>query len=110
MNNCLGRRRKAKNGVEGNLIFFDYGGELSISADISNELSYYNRDKYIVVAYKKGEITNLSLRGSGIKEILARVLKEVEGSGGGHENAVGARIATSDLEKFKEVMRKEVKK
>ncbi len=44
---------KARENVEHNLIFFEYGGELSISSDISNELSYRFPKKYIAVAYKK---------------------------------------------------------
>ena len=39
---------------------------------------------------------------------LRLALKEVEGSGGGHEDAVGARIKAIDLEKFKETIEKEV--
>jgi len=99
---------KAKGSLDGNLIFFDYGGDLSISADISNELSYLYPDKYISVAYRRGEISNLSMRGKNIKEILAKVLRKVEGTGGGHEDAVGARIGTSDLKKFKEVLKEEI--
>ena len=101
---------KAKDSVSGNLIFFEYGGDLSISADISNELSYIYPEKYIVVAYKKGGISNISMRGRRVKRILERVLKNIENaSGGGHEDAVGARIRTDDLEKFKELFIKEIK-
>src|SRR3989344_2969053 len=96
--------------VDGNIIFFDYSGELSISSDISNELSYKFPGKYVAVAYKNGAITNLSLRGKNVKKILANVLKEVEGRGGGHEDAVGARINTGDLEKFRELLKKEIGK
>ncbi len=99
---------KAKKEIKGNLIFFDYGGELSISSDISNELSYRYPDKYVVVAYKKGATSNLSLRGKNVKKILDKVLKEVDGNGGGHEDAVGARIKTEDLNKFKEILEKEI--
>ncbi len=97
---------KAEQGVSGRVIFFEYGGEISISSDISNELFYKHSDKFVVVAYKKGEISNLSLRGKNVKKILEKVLKEVGGHGGGHDDAVGARIATSDLGKFKELFHK----
>jgi len=99
---------KAKGCVYGKMIFFEYSGELSISADIANELSYEHSDKYIVVAYKKGSIANLSMRGKNVKKILERVLKEVEGRGGGHDDAVGGRIETKDLEKFREVLEREI--
>ena len=100
---------KAKNAVEGNLIFFEYGGDLSISSDISNELSYIFSEKYIVVAYKKGLFSNISLRGKNIREVLDKILKEFEdASGGGHEDAVGARIKTEDLGRFKSLLYGEV--
>ncbi len=93
----------AKNSVYENVIFFDYGGDLSISADISNELSYLHPEKYIAVAYKKGSNINISLRGKGVKKILEKILNKFENAtGGGHEDAVGARIQSSDFEKFKE--------
>ena len=96
---------KARKEEFGRLIFFVYGGELSISAGIANELSYFFRDKYICVGYKNGEITNFSLRGKGVKRILARVIEGFEGaSGGGHDDAVGARIRTGDLGRFRDLL------
>ncbi len=100
---------RALKSIEENLIFFDYSGDLSISADISNELSFLYPKKYIAVAYKNGAIASVSLRGKNIKKILERVLNRVNGSGGGHEDAVGARIEVKDIEKFKEVLREEIK-
>lgn len=97
---------KAKEQDYGKLIFFSYAGEISMSSDIANELSYFYPKKYIVVAYMNGAIANISMRGHKVREILKKVLEEVEGSGGGHENAVGARIAGKDLEKFKEELEK----
>jgi len=62
------------------------------------------------VAYKKGAITNISLRGKKIRPILEKILKKLENArGGGHENAVGARIRTEDLDKFKELLEHEIK-
>ena len=101
---------KAKRIVEDKIVFFEYGGELSISADLSNQLSHLYPGKYIVVAYKSGAASNLSMRGKNVRAILERVLKEVDGTGGGHEDAVGAKIQTDDLRKFKSVMLKEIEK
>ena len=101
---------KAGNFSNEKVVFFEYGGEMSMSADLSNELHYKNPGKYVLVAYKKGEVSNISLRGKNVKKILEKVLKGVDGTGGGHDDAVGARIKTSDLEKFKEVFEEEVKK
>jgi hypothetical protein len=39
---------------------------------------------------------------------LEKVLKKVEGQGGGHEDAVGAIISLSDLERFKEAFEEEI--
>lgn len=93
---------KAKNFVGEKVVFFEYGGELSISADLANEIYYRFPGKYVVVAYRKGEVSNLSLRGKNVKKVLENVLKEIEGTGGGHDDAVGARIKSSDLGRFKE--------
>ncbi|MBU0760436.1 MAG: hypothetical protein KJ600_04740 [Nanoarchaeota archaeon] len=101
---------RAKKFARGRLIFFEYGGEMSISSDVSNGLSFIYPDKYIAVVFKKGAVSNLSLRGENVRGILEKVLKEVEGTGGGHENAVGAKIETKDLKKFKEVMEGEIGK
>ena len=95
---------KAKEDVHGKTLFFDYGGDLSISADLANELCYVYPEKYVAVAYRNGGICNISMRGKNVKKILNEVLRNFEGaSGGGHEDAVGARIKINDLERFKEV-------
>ncbi|MDO8623050.1 MAG: DHHA1 domain-containing protein [archaeon] len=84
------------------ILFFQYGGDLSISSDIANELSYKFPNKVVVVAYISGVKANISVRGKKIREI---VLKSIEGlenaSGGGHEDAVGAQIKVEDIEKFR---------
>lgn len=95
--------------IFGNLVFFDYSGDLSISAEIANELCFIYPDKYIVVAFIKGGISNVSLRGKNIKNILERVLKQFDGaSGGGHVDAAGARIKADDLAKFREALQREI--
>jgi len=84
------------------ILFFQYGGDLSISAELSNELSYNFPDKYIVVMYNKGIKVNISGRGKNIREKMLKVINEIEdASGGGHEDAVGAQIKIEDLELFK---------
>ncbi|MEK6928622.1 MAG: DHH family phosphoesterase [Nanoarchaeota archaeon] len=113
---CLETRKKynaliekAKENISGNLIFFYYSGELGISSEISNELSYYYPKKYICVAYIKGGVSNISLRGNNIRRIFGKIIKKFElASGGGHRNAVGARIRSEDLIKFKNALEKEV--
>lgn len=98
---------KAKEEVDDKMLFFSYGGSMSISADISNELSHIYPDKVIAVAYSSGPITNVSLRGKDVRKMLGEILPLLsEGTGGGHEMAVGSRIRTEDLEKFKEELSK----
>lgn len=99
---------KAKECIDGDLLFFEYGGTLSISSEISNELNHRYGDKTVVVAYKNQGIVNLSLRGDNVKEALEDVFFEEEfqgGSGGGHRDAVGARIRSDDLVRFRNVLK-----
>jgi single-stranded DNA-specific DHH superfamily exonuclease len=99
---------RAENCIEDNLIFFDYGGDLSISADLSNELSHKYKNKYIIVAYRNGAVANLSGRGKDIKQILERVLERIDGRGGGHNDAIGAQVKVEDLERFKDLFKREI--
>jgi len=95
--------------IKNNLLFFEYSGEISMSADISNKLQYLYPEKYVVVAYKKGVMANLSLRGKNVKKIFLDVLKNFDkATGGGHDDAVGGRIKTEDLNKFKEELENKI--
>jgi single-stranded DNA-specific DHH superfamily exonuclease len=91
------------------MLFFQYGGDMSISADLSNELSYLFPKKIIVVVYVAGVRANISVRGNKIRSKFLKVLKNIDGaSGGGHENAVGARMKLEDVEIFRENFEKEI--
>ncbi|MBM3232065.1 hypothetical protein FJZ21_01660 [Candidatus Pacearchaeota archaeon] len=97
-----------KNGEE-KLIFYNYSGQLSISSDLSNELSYLFPKSYICVCYSSGPITNVSMRGNNVKKILAEILPILDGAtGGGHKDAVGARINTLDIDKFRKELQNRV--
>ena len=99
---------KAKKCIQGDMLFFQYGGDLSISADIANELFFLYPDKVIVVAYVKGAKVNVSLRWE--KDVRELTLKSIEGlegaTGGGHEHSTGARVQVDDLPKFKENLKR----
>lgn len=85
------------------ILYFQYGGELSISSDLSNFLSYKFPGKVIIVAYISGSKANISIRGKNIRDKVMKSIGEIEGaSGGGHEDAVGVQIRADKLELFKE--------
>ncbi len=101
---------KARKSFLDGIVFFIYGGDLSISSDLSNELFYIFKNKYVVVAYNKGAVVNLSLRGKNVKGILSNILEKIENSsGGGHDDAVGARIPSDKLDDFKKYFLEEIK-
>ncbi len=101
---------KAHKNISERLIFFIYAGESSISSDIANALMYEFPDKYVIVLYKKGAVANVSIRGKNVRNILEKVLEKMEhASGGGHKDAVGARIRAEDIEKFRELFEEEIR-
>lgn len=92
------------------ILFFQYSGDLSISSDLSNELSYKFKEKNIVVLYIKGNKANISARGKNIKHFLLKSIEGLEGAtGGGHDDAVGAQIKVEDIEKFRNNMNELIK-
>ncbi len=87
----------------GKLLFFRFSGELSISADLANELIYRFPNKVVVVAYINGAKVNISVRGKKVRGKILEVIKNLEdATGGGHEEAVGVKIRSSDIEKFRD--------
>ncbi len=92
------------------LLFFKFGGDLSISSDLSNELSYRFPGKIIVVAYTTESKANISARGESVRGVILKAIQGFENAtGGGHENAVGATVKIEDLDKFRENMEMLVK-
>jgi len=98
---------KAKEGrIFGNLLFFKYSGDTSMSSDIANGLKYLFPNKIVVVLYTKGSKANISARGKNVKTIILKAIGEFENStGGGHDNAVGAQIRNEDIDKFEKNIR-----
>lgn len=95
---------KAKSLIDDNkLLFFQYAGDISMSADLSNELSYLYPDKIIVITRIIGSKASISARGEKIREPFVEAIKNIKNAtGGGHENAVGGKMNVEDLEKFRE--------
>ncbi len=92
------------------MLFFQYGGDLSISADLANELSYTFPEKIIVVVYIKGVKANISMRGKKSRKIFLEAIEDIKDArGGGHEEAIGGQINVDDIEKFRENLEKVLK-
>lgn len=92
---------EAHHGTYDSVVFYRYGGTLSISADLANELSYRYMGKFVIVAYVLGSVCTMSLRGSNVRDMLETLLPSFANSkGGGHPDAVGARINSEDLDRF----------
>jgi len=86
------------------LLFFTYGGDMSLSQYVSNELFYKYPDFVIVVGYISGNYANFSLRGNNdVRQITLDSIKDIEGAtGGGHEHSTGAKMTADKVEGFRE--------
>jgi single-stranded DNA-specific DHH superfamily exonuclease len=104
--------QKAREQAGKKIIYFQYGGSLSLSANLANQLSYEFPEKINIVVYIKGDIANISLRGPGdIRKLTLEAIKGIEGAtGGGHKGATGAKMNVSELPVFKDRIEKLVKK
>jgi len=93
------------------IIYFQYGGNLSLSSNLANQLSYEFPDKVNLVVYIKEDDANISIRGPGdIRELTLKAIEGIEGAtGGGHPGATGVKMSVSDLPVFKERIEKLVK-
>lgn len=88
------------------VLFFTYGGTFRISAELANELSYRNPSVIVAVGYTRDVMASFSLRGKGVRGLIESILPLFPGaSGGGHQDAVGIRIASSDVPAFEDELR-----
>ena len=104
--------KKAEESVRGDILFFTYSGDLSISQYTANELFYKHPDKVVVVSYSQGGKANVSLRwNKDIRTATVNAIKDIDGAtGGGHEHAAGAKIPFGSLETFKVNLMSEIEK
>ncbi len=101
------KRALDKDRIGSRLLFFKYGGDMSISCELADELSYMLQDKLVVVAYQKDSHVNISVRGEGALRIFREATKGLEGvGGGGHEKSVGVRMRAEFLGDFEKNLRR----
>ena len=83
------------------LLFFSYSGETSMSAEISNELFFKYNNKLVVVAFRKQDKANISIRGENARKFTLKAIDKIEGAtGGGHETACGVQVPIERLDEF----------
>jgi single-stranded DNA-specific DHH superfamily exonuclease len=105
LNKLVKKANKSLN-EKSKILFFSYEGLTSMSAILSNQLYFENKDKIIIVAYKKPDKINLSIRGKSALKITELITEKIEGStGGGHEEATGAMIPTIEYDNFKKILK-----
>jgi len=84
------------------VLFLEYGGEMSISAELADRVRFGFPKKIVVVIYAQNSKVNISIRGENVREVVLELIKGFEGAtGGGHEKAVGVRVRREDLDEFK---------
>ncbi len=92
------------------ILFFSYSGSTSMSSEIANRLYFNHKDKLIIVAFKRPEKINISIRGKKALELTNKITKIIPNArGGGHEEATGAMIPMEEWENFKEAVKNLVK-
>lgn len=88
------------------IVYFKYKGNTSMSSILANNLYFKNKNKLVIVGYEHPDKINLSIRGNKALEITNKILKKIEGAtGGGHEEATGAMIPSSQIEEFEGVIK-----
>jgi single-stranded DNA-specific DHH superfamily exonuclease len=104
--------KKADESIRGDILFFTYSGDLSISQYTANEIFYRHPDKAVIVAYSQGGKVNVSLRWKkDIRTATINAIKDIEGAtGGGHEHSAGAKVPADSLETFKVNLIKEIQR
>jgi len=105
--------KKAEENIDkkNKLLFFTYSGEMSLSQDISNELTYKYPDYRIIVGFIKGNHVKFSLRGLNVRTLMLDSIKNIDGAtGGGHEFSCGAQMSADSVAVFKENFLKEIEK
>jgi len=86
--------------------------QTSFTKDLSDDMMYHFPDKIIVLAREKSGYYVMSIRSSDqapeVRPAFVKAIALVEGSGGGHAHACGAKIVKEDFKTFITTMRQEL--
>ena len=109
--NLLLKKAIDKDRIDEKVLFFRYSGDMSISSELADELSYMLSEKLIVVAYVKDSFANISIRGNNARKFFEEVTKDFERvGGGGHDCSVGVRMNDKFLDDFESKLKEIAKK
>ncbi|MEM3127019.1 MAG: DHH family phosphoesterase [Candidatus Woesearchaeota archaeon] len=108
---ALSREALKSKEKDGFVIFVYAHTKYSFTTELANELLYKHPDSVVVVAREKLGEYKMSMRARhlDISKALEATLKHIEGSGGGHEHAVGAVIKVELFDQFIEELKKQIK-
>ncbi|MDP6642391.1 MAG: DHH family phosphoesterase [Candidatus Nanoarchaeia archaeon] len=85
------------------LLLYEYSpSQITFNEELANELINKFPKKIVMIAREKKGYMRLSIRSRKIviPPILEKSLKDLDGSGGGHEHACGANILKEDFQEF----------
>jgi len=94
------------------LLYFTYGGQMSVSQPVSDKLNYKYPELTIVLGFLKGGNAKFSLRSPlDIRTAMLKAIEDIDGArGGGHKNSCGAQMTADNAEKFRENILNEIEK
>ncbi|MBS3159296.1 DHH family phosphoesterase [Candidatus Woesearchaeota archaeon] len=98
--------------IEDNMLIFIYPStKNSYSSELSTEVRYILKNKFIIIGRRKEDEVVMSLRSNHCKIplFLEKALNGVKGYGGGHDNACGAVVSINDFNLFIENLKIEYK-
>lgn len=97
------------------LVFTYPDNGFAVSSELSTELQYRNKGKYVIVGRVKEDSVSLSIRCNNrpVRDILLKALEGLNGYGGGHLHACGAGIPKDNfvtfIKRFKDLADKDIK-
>lgn len=94
------------------ILFFTYGGEMSVSQYVADALMYRHPGITIVIGFVKNNSAKFSMRADfDIRTASLEAIKSIAGAtGGGHKNSCGVQMTAEDVPIFKENLLKEIEK